>query len=294
MMGVLLRVPAPGVLGAAIARCAGLCTVSGVGGLTALMPAVGGLVSGVLPADSRAAREAAYMGTMCEGIVHPKVAPVCVNVPVSRYVVKSDSATESASNGGVESQKNEGENEDVVMLDDVVPAKKVEGTVFSGQRHEYKPLEFAAKESTPVNTVESEEKNEENVGDKLMLNETAAKTNAMFDSVVASKPTAAPVASAAPITIEDYVEINDDEQEKQEEVQEEKVEEVEEVKMAVEEEKEIPEPEVKRQKTEVKQNPPPPPPPPPPPKVVNNADADLLLMDDGPDEEDDDGDDEFN
>lgn len=308
MMGVLLRVPAPGALGAAIARCAGLCTVSGVGGLTALLPAVGGLVAGVLPADGVAMREAAYMGTMCEGIVHPKVAPVCVSVPVSQYAVKRGNGGSESENSGGEIRKDENvnESEDIVMLDDAVPAKKVEGTVFSGQRHEYKPLEFAAKESAPVNTAVEDEKmsEENNSGDKLMLNETAEKSNAMFDSVVSSKPSTIVSSSAAPapaaITLEDYVEINDDDEDEEEEEegnnenennaieeqQEEKNKEEEEEK-----EKEIVEPEIKRQKTEEKKNVPP---PPPPPKVVNNADADLLLMDDGPDEEDDDDDEEFN
>lgn len=300
MVGILLRVPAPGALGAAISRCAALCSVSGVGSLTALMPEMGSLVSNVLSCDGSASREAFYVGSLCEAMVHPRVPPVCVAAPVARvHPVAAAASSESKNENDVQNRATE-----VMMLDDAVPAKSVAGTVFSGQRPAYKPLEFSAVTHNVINVnvddkkkkgkedeeedaivVNDDDEKKENKGvDGLALNETVAKSTAIFDSVKQSAPSSA-------ITIEEYVEISKEEKEDgaNDAINEDK-DDNNNVSAAIvieEEKEENVEPEIKKQKIETK---------PPQPQIVNNVDdgADLLLMDDGPDEEDDDGDDEFN
>lgn len=305
MVGILLRVPAPGVLGSAISRCAALCSVSGVGSLTALMPEMGSLVSNVLSCDGSASREAFYVGSLCEAMIHPRVPPMCVAAPVARvHPVAATTFSESKNENDVQNKATE-----VMMLDDAVPAKSVAGTVFSGQRPAYKPLEFSAVTHNVINVpvddkkkdkkeeeeedaivVDDDNEKKENKGvDGLVLNETVAKSTAMFDSVKPSVPSSA-------ITIEEYVEINEEEENSVSNVisnDNNGKDDNNNVNLAAiiteEEKEENVEPEIKKQKIETKLL--------PQPQIAttnNNDEADLLLMDDGPDEEDDDGDDEFN
>lgn len=301
LMAVLLRSPAPGALGSAVSRCAALCSVSCAGALVALLPMAGMAVAGVSACDSVAAREALYAGAMCEGSIHPRVSPVCVAPPVSRRTTTPVTTTD-----------------DVVVDDDSTvrfshsastPATAIVGTVFAGQKPEYKPLEFAsttttsssstAAAATVTNASVTENKSKE-CDKSTHLNDTASmleflnpKPAKSFSIVVPEHEHDEPEPKPEPEDKHEeesmgIVACNNSEAVEEKEA---KVKEGNKVVIAIREEESVVmedhEPEIKKQKTETV------------PKSQPQLDvAELALMDVGPDEEDedldDDDDDEFN